>query len=178
MTGDLTITPDGYVYVGVKPVVTTKEITLNIYDEVNHKQVEEKVMEVAADATTINTSAITLPAGYEFTVTGDLTITPLPPSTPAPLPFPMVHCDRRSHDVGVKPVVTTKEITLNIYDEVNHKQVEEKVMAVAADATTINTSAITLPAGYEFTGTGDLTITPDGYVYVGVKPVVTKRKSL
>ena len=68
--------PDGYVYVGVKPVVTTKEITLNIYDEVNHKQVEEKVMEVAADATTINTSAITLPAGYEFTVTGDLTITP------------------------------------------------------------------------------------------------------
>ncbi len=53
--------PDGYVYVGVKPVVTTKEITLNIYDEVNHKQVEEKVMEVAADATTINISAITLP---------------------------------------------------------------------------------------------------------------------
>ena len=34
-------------------------------------------MEVAADATTINTSAITLPAGYGFTVTGDLTITPM-----------------------------------------------------------------------------------------------------
>ena len=130
---------------------------MNIYDEVNHKQVEEKVMEVAADATTINTSAITLPAGYEFTVTGDLTS----------LLDGYVY-------VGVKPVVTTKEITLNIYDEVNHKQVEEKVMEVAADATTINTSAITLPPAMSSV-TGDLTITPDGYVYVGVKPVVTTK---
>ena len=158
MTGDLTITPDGYVYVGVKPVVTTKEITLNIYDEVNHKQVEEKVMEVAADATTINTSAITLPAGYEFTVTGDLTITP----------------DGYVY-VGVKPVAATKEITLNIYDIENHKQVKEEKMTVAADAIHVNTSAITLPEGYEFTVTGDLAIR-DNNVYVEVKPVAATKE--
>ena len=127
--------------------------TLNIYDEVNHKQVEEKVMEVAADATTINTSAITLPAGYEFTVTGDLTITP----------------DGYVY-VGVKPVAATKEITLNIYDIENHKQVKEEKMTVAADAIHVNTSAITLPEGYEFTVTGDLAIR-DNNVYVEVKPV-------
>ena len=131
----------------------TKEITLNFYDEVNHKQVEEKVMEVAADATTINTSAITLPAGYEFTVTGDLTITP----------------DGYVY-VGVKPVAATKEITLNIYDIENHKQVKEEKMTVAADAIHVNTSAITLPEGYEFTVTGDLAIR-DNNVYVEVKPV-------
>ena len=131
----------------------TKEITLNFYDEVNHKQVEEKVMEVAADATTINTSAITLPEGYEFTVTGDLTITP----------------DGYVY-VGVKPVAATKEITLNIYDIENHKQVKEEKMTVAADAIHVNTSAITLPEGYEFTVTGDLAIR-DNNVYVEVKPV-------
>ena len=131
----------------------TKEITLNFYDEVNHMQVEEKKMEVAADATTINTSAITLPAGYEFTVTGDLTITP----------------DGYVY-VGVKPVAATKEITLNIYDIENHKQVKEEKMTVAADAIHVNTSAITLPEGYEFTVTGDLAIR-DNNVYVEVKPV-------
>ncbi len=89
-------------------------------------------MEVAADATTISTSAITLPPAMSSP--GDLTITP--------------------DEFGVKPVVTTKEITLNIYDEVNQSR-WRKSDGVAADATTINTSAITLPAGYGFIVTGD-----------------------
>ena len=64
----------------------------------------------------------------------------------------------------------TKEITLNIYDIENHKQVKEEKMTVAADAIHVNTSAITLPEGYEFTVTGDLAIR-DNNVYVEVKPV-------
>ena len=43
-------------------------------------------------------------------------------------------------------------------------------MNVPSDATHVNTSMITPPAGYEFTETGDLKIN-DGYVYVGVKPI-------
>ena len=143
---------DGYVYVGVKPVAATKEITLNIYDIENHKQVKEEKMTVAADAIHVNTSAITLPEGYEFTVTGDLAIR-----------------DNNVY-VEVKPVAATKEITLNIYDIENHKQVKEEKMTVAADAIHVNTSAITLPEGYEFTVTGDLAIR-DNNVYVEVKPV-------
>ena len=65
---------------------------------------------------------------------------------------------------------TTKQITLNFYDVVNGKQVKEEKMTVAKDATTVNTSNITLPAGYEFTETGDLPIR-DNNVYVEVKPV-------
>ena len=133
----------------------TKEITLNFYDEVNNTQVKEEKMTVAKDATTVGTAAITeyLPEGYEFTMTGDLMIT----------------TDGYVY-VGVKPA--TKEITLNFYDEVNNTQVKEEKMTVAKDATTVGTAAITeyLPEGYEFTMTGDLMITTDGYVYVGVKP--------
>lgn len=59
---------------------------------------------------------------------------------------------------------------MNIYDIENHEQVEEKTMEVAVDAIAVNTSAITLPEGYEFTETGDLPIR-DNNVYVEVKPV-------
>ena len=133
---------------------TTKEITLNIYDVVNGKQVEERTMTVPVDATAVNTSDITLPEGYEFTVTGDLPIN-----------------DNNVY-VEVKPVVTTKEVTLNIYDIVNHEQVKEEKMTVAADATYVNTGDIDLPEGYEFTVTGDLPIR-DNNVYVEVRPVET-----
>ena len=130
----------------------TKEVTLNIYDIENKKQVKEEKMTVAADATAVNTGKITLPEGYEFTVTGDLAIR-----------------DNNVY-VEVKPVkAETKEVTLNIYDIENKKQVKEEKMTVAADATYVNTGKITLPKGYEFTETGDLAIR-DGNVYVEVKP--------
>ena len=152
VTGDLAIR-DNNVYVEVKPVkATTKEVTLNIYDIENKKQVKEEKMTVAADATAVNTGKITLPEGYEFTVTGDLAIR-----------------DNNVY-VEVKPVkAETKEVTLNIYDIENKKQVKEEKMTVAADATYVNTGKITLPKGYEFTETGDLAIR-DGNVYVEVKP--------
>lgn len=67
----------------------------------------------------------------------------------------------------------TRPVTLNIYDIVNGKQVEERTITVAADAICVNTGSIALPEGYEFTETGDLPIR-DGWVYVEVKPVEKK----
>ena len=135
----------------VKPVATTKEVGVNYYDIVNGKQVKEETITVPADATQVNTSTLTPPEGYEFTVTGDLQIND-----------GYVYAE-------VKPVATTKEVGLNFYDEVNHRQVSEAFVQVDADATYVNTSVMTLPEGYEFISTGDLEIN-DGWVYVAVKP--------
>ena len=158
VTGDLAIN-DGYVYVGVKPVKATKTVILNFYDEVNKVQVAEVPMEVAKDAIHVNTSKITLPEGYELNgVTGDLQIN-----------------DGWVY-VGVKPAENTKTIWLNFYDELAGKTVAEVPMVVDKDATHVNTSKITLPEGYEFSGwVGDLRIN-DGWVYVGVKPIETPRE--
>ena len=158
VTGDLAIN-DGYVYVGVKPVKTTKAVILNFYDEVNKVQIAEVSMEVAKDAIHVNTSKITLPEGYELNgVTGDLQIN-----------------DGWVY-VGVKPAENTKTIWLNFYDELAGKTVAEVPMVVDKDAIHVNTSKITLPEGYEFSGwVGDLRIN-DGWVYVGVKPIETPRE--
>ena len=125
----------------------TRPVTLNIYDIVNGKQVEERTITVAADATSVNTGSITLPAGYEFTEAGDL-----------PIRDGWVY-------VEVKPAAPAeKQVGLNIYDIVNGKQVEERTITVAADVTSVNTGSIALPEGYEFTEVGDLPIR-DGWVY-------------
>ena len=138
----------------------TRPVTLNIYDIVNGKQVEERTIAVAADATSVNTGSITLPEGYEFTEAGDLAIR-----------------DGWVY-VEVKPAAPAeKQVGLNIYDIVNGKQVEERTITVAADATSVNTGSITLPAGYEFTEAGDLPIR-DGWVYVEVKPAAPAEKQV
>ena len=51
LLGDLEIR-DGYVYVNVKKLAEVKEVKINFYDEEAEKQVEERVVEVAADAPT------------------------------------------------------------------------------------------------------------------------------
>ena len=152
-TGDLVIR-DGWVYVEVKPAAKpTKTVILNFYDEVNNKQVEEVPKEVAADATEVWTGDITPPEGYWFSVSGNL-----------PIRDGYVY-------VGVVPAEKpTKTVGLNFWDIVNNKQLPEGAVTVPSDATHVNTSMITPPAGYEFTETGDLKIN-DGYVYVGVKPI-------
>ena len=154
VTGDLQIN-DGWVYVGVKPVKSTRVIGLNYYDEVNNVQVCEKKIVVDADAIHVNTSKIPAMDGFEFIVTGDLQIN-----------------DGWVY-VAVKPVESTRVVGLNYYDEVNQVQVCEKEMVVDADAIHVNSSDIPALDGYEFIVTGDLAIN-DGWVYVGVKPLETK----
>ena len=153
-SGDFPIR-DGYVYVAVKPVPTTKTITINYYSESENKQAGEAEMTVAADATSVNSSELTAPEGYELVQSGDF-----------PIRDGYVY-------VAVKPVPTTKTIKINYYSEAEEKQIAEVEMTVAADATYINTRALTAPEGYELVLSGDLAIR-DGYVYAAVKKIGSK----
>ena len=150
-SGDFAIR-DGYVYVAVKPVPTTKTITINYYSESENKQAGEDKMTVAADATSVNSSELTAPKGYELVESGDFAIR-----------------DGYVY-VAVKPVPTTKTITINYYSESENKQAGEDKMTVAADATSVNSSELTAPKGYELVESGDFPIR-DGYVYVAVRKV-------
>ena len=151
VAGDFTAAEGAKLDVPVEKM--TKTVGLNFWDVVNNKQVKEVPMKVDADATEVWTGDITPPDGYWFVSSGKLAI-----------------CDGYVY-VAVKPAEKpTKTVGLNFYDEVNNKPLPEGAVNVPSDATHVNISMITPPAGYEFTETGDLKIN-DGYVYVGVKPI-------
>ena len=149
LLGDLEIR-DGYVYVNVKKLAEVKEVKINFYDEEAGKQVEERTVEVAADATHLNVTKDMAPKGYEIMLLGDLEIR-----------------DGYVY-VNVKKLAEVKEVRINFYDEEAEKQVEERVVEVAADATYLNVTKDMAPEGYEIMLLGDLPIR-DGYVYVAVK---------
>ena len=74
-TGTVAIN-DGWIFVEVRPIEDkTVTVGLNYWDIVNNVQAGEGSVEVAADATSVNTSTFTdVPAGYELVWTGDLPI--------------------------------------------------------------------------------------------------------
>ena len=148
------IVRDGYVYVAVKPVPTTKTIKINYYSEAEEKQIAEVEMTVAADATYINTSALTAPEGYELVLSGDLAI-------------------RDGYVYAAVKKIGSKVVKINYYSEAEEKQIKEEELTVAPDATCVNTSKLTAPTGYELVEVGDLPIR-DGYVYAAVRKVSTK----
>ena len=65
---------DGYVYIAVRKVATTQTVKINYYCADEGKQIAEVDMEVAADATSVNTGDLTAPEGYEIAEVGDLPI--------------------------------------------------------------------------------------------------------
>ena len=150
----------GYVSIPVvkKAVPTTKTIKINYYSEAEKKQIAEVDMTVAADATSVNSSKLTAPTGYELVESGDFTIRD-----------GYVYAAVRK----VKAPATTKTIKINYYSEAEEKQIAEVEMTVAADATYVNTSELTAPEGYKLVLSGDLAIR-DGYVYAAVRKVSTK----
>ena len=151
--GDLPIR-DGYVYAAVRKV-STKEVKINFYCPEEKKQVAEPTVVVNADATCVNSSAYAalVPAGYELAEIGDM-----------PIRDGYVYAEVRK--------VATKTIKINYYSEEEEKQIAEVEMTVPADATYVNTSKLTAPAGYELVLAGDLPIR-DGYVYAAVRKVPT-----
>ena len=155
-SGDFTIR-DGYVYAAVRKVkapATTKTIKINYYSEAEEKQIAEVEMTVAADATYVNTSALTAPEGYELVLSGDLAI-------------------RDGYVYAAVKKIGSKTVKINYYSEAEEKQIAEVEMTVAPDATCVNTSKLTAPTGYELVEVGDLPIR-DGYVYAAVRKVSTK----
>ena len=151
--GDLPIR-DGYVYAAVRKV-STKEVKINFYCPEEKKQVAEPTVVVNADATCVNSSAYAalVPAGYELVEVGDM-----------PIRDGYVYAEVRK--------VSTKTIKINYYSEEEEKQIAEVEMTAPADATYVNTSKLTAPAGYELVLAGDLPIR-DGYVYAAVRKVPT-----
>ena len=151
--GDLPIR-DGYVYAAVRKV-STKEVKINFYCPEEKKQVAEPTVVVNADATCVNSSAYAalVPAGYELAEVGDM-----------PIRDGYVYAEVRK--------VATKTIKINYYSEEEEKQIAEVEMTVPADATYVNTSKLTAPAGYKLVLAGDLPIR-DGYVYAAVRKVPT-----
>ena len=152
------IVRDGYVYVAVKPVPTTKTVKINYYSEAEKKQIAEVEMEVAADAAYVNSGSLKAPEGYELVESGDFTIRD-----------GYVYAAVRK----VKAPATTKTIKINYYSEAEEKQIAEVEMTVAADATYVNTSELTAPEGYELAEVGDKPIR-DGYVYAAVNKIGSK----
>ena len=150
------IVRDGYVYVAVKPVPTTKTIKINYYSEEENKQISEVKMEVAADATYVNSGSLKAPDGYELVLSGDLAI-------------------RDGYVYAAVRKVSTKEVKINFYCPEEKKQVAEPTVVVNADATCVNSSAYAalVPAGYELVEVGDMPIR-EGYVYAAVRKVATK----
>ncbi len=145
---------DGYVWIDVTEA-KTKTIKINFYCPEEKKQVAEPTVVVNADATCVNSSAYAalVPAGYELVEVGDM-----------PIRDGYVYAEVRK--------VATKTIKINYYSEEEEKQIAEVEMTVPADATYVNTSKLTAPAGYELVLAGDLPIR-DGYVYAAVRKVPT-----
>ena len=143
----------GYVWIDVTEA-KTKTIKINYYSEAEEKQIAEVAMTVAADATYVNTSALTAPEGYELAEVGDLSI-------------------RDGYVYAAVNKIGSKTVKINYYSEAEEKQIKEEELTVAPDATCVNTSKLTAPTGYELVEVGDLPIR-DGYVYAAVRKVSTK----
>ena len=155
LSGDLAIN-DGYVYAAVRKVATTKTVKINYYSEEEKKQIAEVEFTVDKDATSVNTSKLTAPEGYELVLSGDLAIND-----------GYVYAE-------VRKVATTKTVKINFYCPDEKKQIAEPKLKVAKDATSVNTSKLTVPKGYELVEVGDLPIR-DGYVYAEVRKAATTK---
>ena len=118
-----------FVDIYCKPAPTTKFVKINFYSEAEKKQIAEPEIEVAADATSVNSSKLDVPEGYELCVTGDL-----------PISDGYVYA-------AVRKVATTKFVKINFYSEAEKKQIEERKLPVDADATYVNSSKLTAPKG-------------------------------
>lgn len=136
--------------------LSTMKVGVNYWDVENNEQVCEGSIEVASDATSVNTSALVdVPEGYELVVTGDIQIM-------GGWIF-----------VKIQPA-STITVEVNYWDTVNNKQAGTGYVTVDADAYNVNSSLLTdIPYGYELINTGDIAIN-DGYLYVQVKPAATK----
>ena len=143
----------GYVWIDVTEA-KTKTIKINYYSEEEEKQIAEVEMTVPADATYVNTSKLTAPAGYELVLAGDLPI-------------------RDGYVYAAVRKVPTTTIKISYVDEATDKEVGTEDLVVNQGTTVVNFNVLkSVPAGYELCEVGDF--------YVGngsAKVMVRKTKS-
>jgi hypothetical protein len=135
--------------VGSATVATTKTVKINFYCPDEKKQIAEPELEVAKDATSVNTSKLTVPKGYELVEVGDL-----------PIRDGYVYAE-------VRKAVTTKGITV-VYQDRKGNVIKTAPMTVDKDATYINTGKLTAPDGYTIGIVGDIKISQNNKVYITV----------
>ena len=131
--------------VGSATVATTKTVKINFYCPDEKKQIAEPELEVAKDATSVNTSKLTVPKGYELVEVGDL-----------PIRDGYVYAE-------VRKAVTTKGITV-VYQDRKGNVIKTAPMTVDKDATYINTGKLTAPDGYTIGIVGDIKISQNNKV--------------
>ena len=121
----------------------TQNVGLVYYDFTNKVKALEKEVTVSADKTSFTAEEVKayLPDGYELE---DATKTSFD-----------IAGGYVSIPVVKKAVPTTKTIKINYYSEAEKKQIAEVDMTVAADATSVNSSKLTAPQGYELVESGD-----------------------
>ena len=148
---------DGWIYVELQQIVTTKEVGVNYYIPAEDRYVEGKVV-VDKDATTVDLAALTdIPEGYEVISTDAAQIN-----------------DGWIY-VELQQIVTTKEVGVNYYIPAEDRYVEGKVV-VDKDATTVDPAALTdIPEGYEVISTDAAQIN-DGWIYVELQQIVTTKE--
>ena len=146
---------DGWIYVELQQIVTTKEVGVNYYIPAEDRYVEGKVV-VDKDATTVDPAALTdIPEGYEVISTDAAQIN-----------------DGWIY-VELQQIVTTKEVGVNYYIPAEDRYVEGKVV-VDKDATTVDPAALTdIPEGYEVISTDAAQIN-DGWIYVELQKTVNE----
>ena len=147
---------DGWIFVELRPVATTKTVGLNYWDVVNNKQVSEGSVVVDAQATSVNTSTFTdVPEGYELVWKGDLAI-----------------MDGWVW-VEVRPVAEEPEETapakliISFQDEKGNEILTDKVQTVVSDIEGTSDEVYTFVYGENY----DVVI-PEGYTYEGEYPTV------
>ena len=146
---------DGWIYVELQQIVTTKEVGVNYYIPAEDRYVEGKVV-VDKDATTVDLAALTdIPEGYEVISTDAAQIN-----------------DGWIY-VELQQIVTTKEVGVNYYIPAEDRYVEGKVV-VDKDATTVDPAALTdIPEGYEVISTDAAQIN-DEWIYVELQKTVNE----
>mgnify|MGYP000027184843 CR=1 FL=1 len=147
---------DGWIFVELRPVATTKTVGLNYWDVVNNKQVSEGSVVVDSKATSVNTSTFTdVPEGYELVWKGDL-----------PIMDGWVWVEVRP--VAEEPEETAPaKLIISFQDENGNEILTDKVQTVVSDIEGTSDEVYTFVYGENY----DVVI-PEGYTYEGEYPTV------
>ena len=151
-----------------KEASKTKTIYVSYIDEETKQPFENGIekVEVAADATTFNTSALqNVPEGYEVCETGDRYVG-----------------ESDTINIEVRKKAAEKKIIYVSYIDEETKQPFEngiEEVEVAADATIFNTSALkNVPEGYELCETGDHYVGENDSINIEVRKKATQTRTV
>ena len=162
VSGDVFVSEDTYeIYLEeIKTEPEARSITVEYFERKNdgaEATVGTETVEVDKDAYNLNTSILTeIPDGYELVWTGDIRID-----------GDTVRVEVRSTQEG--PEEPDQKVVTVIYQDEAGNKIDEEVLKVDFNATSIDSSVLNAPEGYEIVSEGSLQIGADNTVIVLVK---------